>query len=185
MQLAMPTIPALPTTWPMVDIILLLALAGFVFYGLFFGLIKTVGSLLGVVAGALVASRVYILIFNWVKPLAFGHDNLGKIIVFAICFTLVDRLVCLGFALLNKTFHLFSMVPFLKTINRLGGAVFGFLEGGLVLGLMLYVISKYLPGGGWLIEQLKNSQMTPFLMKFGDILVPLLPEVLRRLNSLF
>ena len=175
----------IPTTWPLVDIVLLLVLAGFSFYGLFFGLIKTVGSLLGVALGAFVASRAYLLLFSVVKPLAFGHDDWGKLLSFAICFTIVNRLICLIFALLDKTFHLFSLVPFLKTVNRVGGAAFGFIEGGLVLGLVLYIMSKYIPGGEWMLGQIKNSQMTPFLLKFGNFLVPLLPEVLRQMNSIF
>lgn len=172
-----------PITTSVVDIILLLLLAGFVFYGLFFGLIKTIGSLAGVVVGAWVASRAYLWVFAFVKPLAFGNDNWGIIICFILCFTIVNRLVNLGFALLDKTYHVFSIIPFLKTINRLGGAVFGFLEGGLVLGLVLYVVVRYAPGGGWFFGQLKGSRLAPFLLDFSTMIVPLLPEILRRLKS--
>ena len=166
-----------------VDIVLLLVLAGFVFYGLFFGLIKTVGSLAGIVVGAFVASRIYLMVFSWIKPLAFGHDAWGISITFMLCFTIINRLVNLGFALLNKAFNLISIIPFLKTINRLGGAVFGFLEGGLVLGLMLYVTVRYIPGGGWFFSQLKGSKLAPFLLDYSKLLVPLLPEILRQLKS--
>ncbi|MEI6378332.1 MAG: CvpA family protein [Candidatus Falkowbacteria bacterium] len=172
-----------PVTMSIVDIVTLLILAGFVFYGLFFGLIKTVGSLAGLAVGTLVASRVYLMVFGWIKPLAFGHNDWGITITFILCFTIVNCLVNLLFALLDKTFHLISIIPFLKTINRLGGAIFGFLEGGLVLGLILYVTVRYVPGGGWFFSQLKGSQLVPFLLDYSKMLIPFLPEILRQLKA--
>ena len=52
------------------DLALTIILAGFVFYGLFFGLIKTVGSLAGVVIGAWGASRLYLWLLAFARPLA-------------------------------------------------------------------------------------------------------------------
>ena len=77
----------------------------------------------------------------------------------------------------------------LKTVRLLGtkeeqGRMFGFLEGALVLGLILYVTSRYAFIENWFGEWLVNSQIAPFLLKFVDILLPLLPEVLKRLQSL-
>ena len=51
------------------DAILLIILAGFVFYGLFFGLIKTLGSLAGVIVGAFIASHFYLSVFNFSENL--------------------------------------------------------------------------------------------------------------------
>lgn len=166
------------------DIILLLALAGFVFYGLFFGLIKTVGSLAGVVVGAWAAGRFYLVLFDWAKNLAFGYDNVGKVVSFIICFVVVNRLVGLLFALLDRTFNLISVIPFLKTLNRLGGAIFGFIEGGLVLGLLLFVSSRYTEAGNWFAAWLAKSQLAPFLLKFTGVIQPLLPELLKQLKSI-
>jgi len=166
------------------DAILLIILAGFVFYGLFFGLIRTLGSLVGIVAGAWLASHFYLQIFSWAEDLFFGYDNLGKVLTFIILFTIINRLVGFAFSLLDKTFNIISIIPFLKTINRLAGAIFGFLEGALVLGLILYVASRYAFiehwFGGWLV----NSEIAPFLLQFVEFLKPLLPEILKRLKSL-
>lgn len=166
------------------DAILLLILAGFIFYGLFFGLIRTVGSLVGVVIGAWVASHWYLEFFNWAQSLAFGYNNLGKVLSFIILFVLANRLVGFIFILLDKFFHLISIIPFLKTINRLAGAVFGFLEGGLVLGLILYVASRYTLLEHWLGQAMTGSKLVPFLVKFTDVLTPLLPDLLKQLNSI-
>lgn len=166
------------------DIILLIILSGFVFYGLFFGLIRTLGSLAGVVVGAWLASHFYLQVFAWVKDLAFGFNNLGKVVVFIILFTLINRLICFAFIILDRTFDIISIIPFLKTINRLAGAILGLLMGGLILGLILYVAARYAIlnnfFGGWLVD----SQVAPRLIKFASVLAPLLPEVLKKLQSL-
>ena len=73
------------------DTILIVFLAGFVFYGLFFGLIRTFGAFTGIFVGAWLASRFYLIVFAWVEGLCFGYNNLGKVIVFIILFTLVKN----------------------------------------------------------------------------------------------
>lgn len=166
------------------DAILIITLAGFVFYGLFFGLIRTIGSLAGVIAGAFLASHYYLYAFNLAEDLFFGFDNLGKVLSFIILFTLVNRLVGFLFSFLDKALSILSIIPFLKTINRLAGAVFGFIEGGLVLGLVLYVAARYAIISHWFGGWLVNSILAPFLIKFASVLAPLLPEVLKKLQSL-
>jgi membrane protein required for colicin V production len=166
------------------DVILLLILACFIFYGLFFGLIRTLGSIVGVLAGAFLASRYYLQVFDWIGSISFGYDNIGKVVVFILLFTIINRLVGLVFAILDRTFNIISIIPFLKTINRLAGAFLGFLEGALILGLIIYVASKYsfLPSmfGGWIVD----SEMVPFLLKFVNLLLPLLPEALKMIEGI-
>lgn len=163
---------------PIFDVILLIILAGFVFYGLFFGLIRTIGSLLGMVIGLCLALVFYPTVFEWVKNLFFGHDFSGKIITFIILFTLINRLIGFIFAILDRTFDLLSVIPFLKTINRLSGAILGLVEGGLVLGLILLYISQS-AFGSWL----NGSQVAPFLIKFTKIVIPLLPGLLNKVKG--
>ena len=165
------------------DIILLFILAGFVFYGLFFGLIKTFGSLVGAVLGAWAAAYFYLPFFELIQELFFGLDNLGKVVCFLIIFVVVNRVVSFAFVLLDKTFHILSILPFLKTINRLGGAVLGFIEGGLILGIILYIIAKYTFIGTFFGDVIANSELAPFLVNFVEILLPLFPEVLKEIKS--
>ncbi len=166
------------------DTILLIILSGFVFYGLFFGLIRTVGTLLGAVIGAVLASRFYLPVYEWVEPLFFGHPNLGRVVVFIVLFSLINKLVGFAFYLLDKTFSILSIIPFLKTINCLGGAILGFVTGGFILGMIIFVSSKYSFIEHWFGKWLVDSEMAPFLLKFVDIIMPLLPTVLKALKSL-
>ncbi|MEI6597291.1 MAG: CvpA family protein [bacterium] len=161
------------------DVALIIVLAGFVFYGLFFGLIRTIGSLIGMVGGLWFTFVFYLTVFDWVKNLFFGHELTGKIITFFILFTLINRLVGFIFALLDRTFDLISIIPFLKTINRLTGAALGFIEGGLVLGLALVFISGT-PFDGWL----DGSKIAPFLINYTQAITPLLPGLLDRVKGM-
>lgn len=165
------------------DVIILLILAGFVFYGLFFGLIRTIGSLAGFAIGLLLAIHYYVPVFEWAKNLFFGNPIAGKIICFFVIFTLVNRLVSFGFIILNRAFDLLSIIPFLKTINRLGGALLGFLEGGLILGIILFTLSNNHLLSGFFNHYLGSSQFTPFLIKFSQTITPLWPQVMDKLKT--
>ncbi|MDD4901083.1 MAG: CvpA family protein [Patescibacteria group bacterium] len=160
------------------DIILIIIIAGFVFYGLFFGLIRTFGSLVGVVLGLWLTFVFYLTVFDWVKNLFFGHEAAGKIVTFIILFTLINRLIGFIFAVLDRTFDLLSVIPFLKTINRLAGAILGFLEGGLILGL----IFAYLANTSY-AAWFDNSQVVPFLIKFTKTVLPLIPPLMEKIKG--
>jgi len=157
------------------DIILLIVLSGFIFYGLFFGLIRTVGSIFGLVGGLWLTLVFYLTVFDWVKNLFFGRELAGKIIIFIVLFALINRLIGFIFVLLDRTFDLISIIPF----NRLAGACLGFLEGGLVLGLILLIISQ-IGFGGWF----DNSRVAPFLTSFTQAIMPLLPGLLNRVKGM-
>lgn len=166
------------------DVVLLLMLAGFVFYGMFFGLIRTFGAFLGVIVAAILASRFYLPFSDLANGFFFGYDNLGKVLVFVILFSLINRLVSFSFSLLDKAFNIISIIPFLKTFNRLGGIVLGFFVGSLSIGLVLYVASKYTIIDTLFGSWLSASKLAPFFIKIANLLLPVLPEVLKKLQSL-
>lgn len=151
-------------------------------FGLWFGIIHTLGALIGTIAGAYVAGH-YFAGIAWLV-----HDKIGgslpilKVVSFILIFTLVNRLIGFGFYLVEKLFNVISIIPFLKTINRLAGAVLGLVEGVLVLGLVLHV-SGAVPLASWFMEKIIGpSEVAQFLIRIARILVPLLPEALRVLG---
>lgn len=158
-----------------IDIVLLVILAGFVLYGLFFGLIRTLGSLIGAIGGLWIALVFYPAIFEWMKNLFFGYETAGKIAVFLVLFVLMNRLICFAFALIDRTFDLLSVIPFLKTINRLSGAALGFVEGGIILGFALLFVSKTSFG-----NLMAGSKIAPFLIVYAKAIMPLLPGLLNK-----
>lgn len=166
------------------DTILIVILSGFVFYGLFFGLIRTLGTFVGLIIGAFLASRFYLLVAAWVEPLFFGYANAGRVLVFILLFSLINRLVGLAFYLLDRAFNILSIIPFLKTFNRLGGLVLGLATGSLTIGLVLYVASKYAFLETMFGRYLAGSELAPMFINFAGLLLPLLPEMLKKLQSL-
>lgn len=164
------------------DVVLILALFGFVFFGFWVGLIHALGGLIGSIVGAVVASRLFEpLAVQW-AGLFGGNENLARIVIFIILFVIVNRLIGLGFWIIEKMFNFFSVIPFLKTINRLGGAVFGFVEGVLVIGVTIYVASRF-PLGGLFTTSLQGSDIAKKLVEISSFITPLLPVLLRQVRS--
>ncbi|MCX6795636.1 MAG: CvpA family protein [Candidatus Falkowbacteria bacterium] len=166
------------------DIVLLLILAGFVFNGLAKGLIRLFGRLVGVIVGAFVASHFYLVFFAWSKHLMNGHDNIGKVASFIIIFVVAAKLTDWAFIAIEKLFDLVSFIPFTKLINRILGGILGLVEGSLFLGLIIFVSSRYAIIGSLFGNQLIASKMAPFLLKVVNIMMPVLPEALKALQSI-
>ncbi|NTW22867.1 CvpA family protein [Candidatus Falkowbacteria bacterium] len=166
------------------DAILLIILAGFIFYGLFFGLIRTLGSLIAVIGGVLLASWFYQPAYDWASGWFLGHEVLGKVTVFFLLYGLINRLIALGFYLLDHVFDILTIIPFLKTINRLAGAVFGLIEGFFLIGLGLYTISGQPIVGTWVTASLAKSEAAPYFINFILFVKPVFPQVLEVLKSL-
>jgi len=167
------------------DTILLIILAGFTFYGLFFGLIRTIGSLLSIVAAVWLTTKYYLVVFELVKDLTFGYEHLGKIIVFILLFTLINRSVNLFFIILDRSFDFISFFPFLKTINRLAGAAIGFFTGALVLGFLLKAIVAQPLLVKLLSRWLAYSRFAPFLLSFNTKIISFLPGIFGKIKDFF
>lgn len=169
---------------PFLDVAILLLLAGFTFYGFSVGLIRAVGSLAGILLGAWLAGRYYLVVFDWISGIWPWTPNVGKIVSFILVFTIVSHLVSWVFMIFEQTFKLATIIPFLKTVNRILGALFGFIEGALVLGLILYVAGRYLPGSTTLAQWISHSSIVDFLINFSKILAPLVPEIYKKVRSI-
>ncbi len=164
------------------DLILVLILFLFIAFGFALGLVQTIGALIGVFLGAWAAGIWYEPFGLWLEPIMLGNENLARIIAFIAIFFIINRLVGLAFYIINKIFNLISIIPFTKSLNRILGAFLGALEGVLVLGLILYFVSRFV-FSDWVINILSESRMATFLVKIAEILAPLLPEILRQLKS--
>lgn len=165
-----------------IDFVLLLVLFGFVLFGFWFGLIHTLGSLLGTVLGVYLSSRWYDGAAVWAQGEFAGSLNVWKVIVFILLFILINRLIGLLFYILEKSFGVVTRLPFLKSIDKLAGAVLGFLEGAVVLGGLIFIAGRF-PFG---LEQklFAVSALKGYFLGAFNILMPLVPEVLKTADSL-
>ncbi len=165
-----------------IDISLLVLLGGFVLYGFWFGIIHLIGSIVGLIVGAIVSGRMYGPVGAWLTPYVGGNANLGRVIAFFLVFVLVSKLVGLLFWIVEKIFKFISIIPFMKTFNRLLGAAFGLLEGTLALGLAVYFASRF-PISEATEAALQGSKVAHALLPVGSILAPLLPLAVRAAQS--
>jgi membrane protein required for colicin V production len=164
------------------DIVLLVIISGFALFGLWFGLVHTIGSLIGTAFGVYLASRYYEPVANWIIGFSGWNQNYIKVIVFIVSFTLITRLVGFVFWIMEKFLTIFTRMPFVHGLDKLLGAIFGVLEGAVVVGVSLYFIARF-PISLSFMDGLAHSQVAPPLVKIASILVPLFPETLRMLRS--
>lgn len=164
------------------DLILILILFGFVWFGFWYGFIYGVGGIFGIIFGALLASRWYGVVAEKLLFLFGGNLNLARIICFIVLFVIIWRLIHLIFKLLDRIVNFLTFIPFLKTINRFAGAILGFLEGAVILGLILFFISRFPIGR--LAELIANSNTAQFFIRIAKIIWPLLPLTLKQIKNI-
>ncbi|MFH1610604.1 MAG: CvpA family protein [Patescibacteria group bacterium] len=169
-------------TLTMLDFILIIILFFFAFAGFFFGLIRSFGSLVGTVLGVIVASNYFQPFADWFVGMGMP-DNWARIVGFLIIFIIVSRLISLVFWVLNKIYNILSVIPFLKTINRITGLIFGVIEGGIVMGVILVFVIRF-PFAEFLLPVIEGSKLAEYLFGVGTWLLPLLPEIFEEAKSI-
>lgn len=166
------------------DTILLIVFIGFAAWGFMNGLIRSLGGIIGIVIAAAVASRYYLFLGAIIQPLFGPYAALATIVAFVFLFLLVGRLFGIVVLLFEKAFDVLAIIPFLKSINRLAGAIFGLLLGALIVGTILYVAGRY---SHWTYfnDAVTNSNLAPYALGVARVLTPFFPEALKQLQSFF
>lgn len=164
------------------DIVLLALLFGFVWAGFWYGLIQTLGGIVGVVAGAVIASRTYSVAAGWLGG-AGTRAGLGEWLSFSIIFVIVNRAVAIATGSVGKILNVVKVVPFVGSINRLAGALVGLVEGALVLGLIIAMAQRF-DLSPQLVILLDNSKVAGVLAAIGSSLMPLMPSAIRGVRSI-
>jgi len=164
------------------DVSLLVILSGFALFGLWFGLVHTLGSLVGTIFGAYIASRYYEVMAGWLMNITGWGDNVSKVIMFIFAFILINRLVGVAFWLVDRLLSIFTKLPGVRALNHVAGMILGLFEGALTLGLIIYFLERF-PLGDTIMNSVASSFVAPYLTILGAILVPLLPEAIRLLHS--
>lgn len=164
------------------DIVLLVILGGFGLFGLWFGLVHTLGSLIGTAFGVFLSVRFYEPVAKWLINITGWNENICNVVVFVVMFFILNRLVGLLFWLVERVVRIFTGLPFIRSIDRLLGLGFGLLEGGLVLGFIFYFIARF-PLGEWFMGNMASSKIVPYVVKLANVLMPLVPEAIKILKS--
>ncbi|MBU0646145.1 CvpA family protein [Patescibacteria group bacterium] len=127
----------------LIDIILLLIVAGFLFLGLAMGFASMVGSILGTIIGLLAASTFSPAVYD-----AYGHllggGSFAQIAVFVILFVLTSKIIGVVLWFLSKIFNIFAWIPLAGLFDRLLGGLLGLIESGIVIGGILYFATTHI-----------------------------------------
>ena len=164
------------------DLVLIIIIASFGLFGLWFGLIHTLGSLVGTILGVFLATRYYEIAANWLMDITGWQANFSKVLIFIIVFFLINRLVGLAFWVIDKLLGFITRLPFISGINRFLGMLFGILEGAIGLGMIFYFIGKF-PLSEWFMGKLGESFLMPHFVNMAKILLPFVPEALKTVQS--
>lgn len=171
---------AIPLSW--FDLALVIIIGGFALFGLWFGFVHTLGSLLGTVFGAFFASRYYEPLSVWLMKLTGWQGNTTKVVAFILAFIVISRLIGFAFWLVDRLLSVITRLPFISSLNHLLGLALGFVEGLLTIGLVIYFIERF-PVAPQYMQMLANSKIAPEASKLAHVFIPLLPEALKLLNS--
>ncbi|MEI6510484.1 MAG: CvpA family protein [Candidatus Uhrbacteria bacterium] len=158
----------------LVDLILVVIIGLFVLFGFLFGLVHTLGSLIGTILGTVITSRLIDPAFAKFGSFL-GGGAIAKIVLFIFIFLVISRLIGLLFWVVEKVLGIFAMVPFAKTFNRLLGAAFGFVEGVIVVGVVLFFALQYLPNDA-VRAALEQSNVATYLLAVTAAIQVMYPE---------
>lgn len=119
----------------LLDILLWVVLLGFAAKGFMKGFVREVCSLLGLVAGGWGAFTYY----QTAGAVLGNLIHLPSRVASAVTFLCILLAIGLLFFLVGHLLTVILKIALLGGINRIGGVVFGLLQGGLILGIALYL----------------------------------------------
>jgi len=159
------------------DIIVILMLVVPTFIGLRRGLVGTVIPMIGIVLGVIVAGRSYNqlsgFLDNWLNS-----DAQIKIVGFIIIFVLFMAAAYVVASMLRK----FLSILLLGWVDRLGGAAFGLITGGIIAGAMLSLITHFFTSSE---ETMSDSALAAFLLDKFPLVLHLLPREFDAVRQIF
>jgi len=169
----------------MLDYVMLAVLAYFALWGFRKGLIQAIGSIIGLIIAVVLASRYFQQAADAVSPFVSftKSENFIKVIVFVLMLIIINRLAVFVFSIIEKMYKSVAILPGMKFLNRLLGAGLGFIEGCLVLGLIIFFASRF-PFGSIVESFLAGSQIAPIVLQISTIIQPFIPEAIKQIQGL-
>ncbi len=153
-----------------VDIAIFVALGLFTILGLYWGLIRQVLAVVGIVVGFMLAGQYGTDVAVWLGSVI-TDPNLAQALGFIAVLLLVSSVASLIASLL----HSMAGLMFLGWLDHLLGAVLGLVQGVIAVTAVLIVLVVFPvdPWSGWL----RSSLLAGWLLRLGEPLTLLLPEL--------
>ena len=157
------------------DIVLLVVLGLATLFGLKTGLIKTVLSLAGMIIGVILAGNYYVVLSERLTFIT--NEGLARIVAFAII--LIGIMIIAS--ILARFLKWATSLVLLGWVNRLGGAVFGFIMAGILCGAAIAVWINFFGAG----STIANSAIAGILLERLPLVLALLPGEFDSVSSIF
>ena len=157
------------------DIIVLAVIAFAALFGFKAGIIKAVLSLAGVVGGVVLAGHYYAPLSEQLTFIS--QPGVAKIVAFAIILAGVVIIAAIIAAVLRWV----TSLMMLGWVNRLGGAIFGLLMGGVICGALLAAWVKFIGMNG----VIGDSVLAQTLLDYFPLVLALLPGEFDAIRSFF
>jgi membrane protein required for colicin V production len=145
------------------DILILVILIAFTLKGLLRGLMKELCTLVGLIAGALLA-------FNFHQPLAVSMKSsfsLPQQLCAILAFLAIFLLTILVFSLIGMVLSRYVKLMYVGGLNRVAGGLFGLIQGLIIVSLLVYALTlRPLPAG--LDGHLEVSTLAPPFIHLGE-----------------
>jgi len=156
------------------DIVIIVAIAISTLIGLRTGIIKAVLSLAGLIVGVILAGRYYVPLSEQLSFIP--QASVAKIVAFAII--LIGIMVIAG--VIAGLLKWVASAMLLGWVNRLGGAILGFVLGAIFCSALLALWVKFLGTGA-----IAESGLATVLLDRFPIVLALLPSEFDAIRSFF
>jgi membrane protein required for colicin V production len=152
-----------------VDLILLGVFALFGLRGFFRGFFREFFSLVGLLAGFMIA----VAYDREIAAFIFKHWRMSPLLLKGVSFVSAFFVVYFLLNLAGWLLHRSEKLLFLKTLNRTGGIILGMAKGVALLAMAVYFLSSAALLPGPTRENVQSSYLAPPLTKLGKDLVQL------------
>ena len=147
----------------LIDIAILVILCFFLLKGIFRGLLREICSLLGLVLGCVFAFTFHLPLAQFLQDSFNLHDQLCVWGSFLAIFLLMIVL----FAVIGFVLHRFVKLIFLGGFNRLAGAIFGIIQGVVILAMIILALSSPVAPES-VKDMVEGSQLAPPFVVLGE-----------------
>lgn len=154
------------------DIAVVIILVYCLVRGIFRGLIKEVSSIVGVLGGFYAAYTYYgdlaKVIARWISDVAYLN-----ILSFGIIFLGVFLVI----SILGVIIKYILNVAFLGWFDRVCGAGFGVIKGGLLVCVLFILLTAFLPKGAPII---RDSRLSPYISTVSETMAQVVSQNMKR-----
>lgn len=168
---------------PIFDLVLIIFLGGFIFYGFYIGLVRMILNLGSSIISIIISVNIYLKVYELIPFIGFGSESLGKTISFILVLIILSYALSFAFKFAAKILKIITSLPIISFVNRFLGGILGLVQGLFVLGVIIFVMSRYAITNDFLNNLIVSSDVAPIFMGSINWITPLVPEALRLLDS--